>query len=226
MSIVSQTFGVAGQVGVTPRRVQLTVTDSLSVLMTPGYLTQSNLSPNAAYPTDIFDIVYGYNTSTGVGTYIQMLPLILAGGVISLYQAPSVLNKNITLLQSDVQAAYATPVLLLDAPAAGYGNTIIAGSVTTVVGTAFANGGVGVIQYSSTPHGAGGFAMNGTFPAAEITAATSQYYIGLPFTQGGTVATSAIAGLGVYFSNQTSAFTGGANSKVIISLQYAIVPMA
>ncbi|TAL08455.1 MAG: hypothetical protein EPO02_12760 [Nitrospirae bacterium] len=226
MSIVSKTFGVAGLVGVTPRRVQLTVTDPITTVQQAGYLTQAELLPDAVYPTDIFDIIYSYNTNTGTGTYAQMVPVISVGGSIQLYPALYPSNTTITLTPAQVNGAYAAPVLLIPAPPSGFGNVISYGLLTTVVGTAFANGGVGVLQYTAGAHGTGGSAITGTIPAAEITAASSQVYIIASYVQAGVVATSAISGFGIYFSNQTGAFTGGANSKLTFSLQYYTVPMA
>lgn len=83
MSIISQTFGVAGQVGVTPRRVQMVVTDSLSVLTASGYLNEHSLQPNTVYPTDIFDVIYAYSSNSGIGTYGEFLPII-SNGLITL----------------------------------------------------------------------------------------------------------------------------------------------
>jgi len=78
-------FGFAGQVGVTPRRVQMVVTDSAATLTTANYLNQNGILPNTVYKTDIFDIIYSYNTATQAGTYAQFLPSIAAStGIITL----------------------------------------------------------------------------------------------------------------------------------------------
>lgn len=84
MSIVSQTFGVAGQVDVTPRRVQLTVTDNFAAITTAGYLTEKGISPYVVYPTDIFDITYAYNNATGTGIYGEFICTISSSGLITL----------------------------------------------------------------------------------------------------------------------------------------------
>ena len=90
MSIVSQTLGVAGQNDVSPRRVQMTVTDSLGTITTAGYLNSDVLQPDVVYPTDIFDIIYSFNTATGVGTYGEFLPSFGAQGVITLVASEAV----------------------------------------------------------------------------------------------------------------------------------------
>ena len=79
MTIISSTFGLLGQDGVTPRRVQLVTTDDLSTITTAGYLTEQGINPAFVYATDIFDVIYSYNTNTGTGTYIEMVPSIVAG---------------------------------------------------------------------------------------------------------------------------------------------------
>jgi hypothetical protein len=79
------TAGLPGQNGVTPRRVQIVTTDSLSQVTTAGYLTEGKLLPYTIFPTDIIDMIYSLNEATGVGTYGQFLPTITAG-VITLTQ--------------------------------------------------------------------------------------------------------------------------------------------
>lgn len=86
MSIVSSTFGLAGQTGVTPRRVQLVVTDDYAVLTAAGYLTQNGVNPAYIYPTDIFDVIYNYTAGNISGSYGEFLPSI-SSNIITL--APS-----------------------------------------------------------------------------------------------------------------------------------------
>lgn len=92
MTIVYKNFGVAGQVGVNPRRVQLIVTDNLSTVTTAGYLNPEALIPDTVLTTDIFDCIYSFNKATKVGSYIELLPTI-SGGVITLNAA----EGNVTL---------------------------------------------------------------------------------------------------------------------------------
>lgn len=105
MSIVSMNFGFVGQEGVHPRRVQMVVTDGLTALTTAGYITVQSLSPNTVYPTDIFDIIYSYNTSTNAGTYAVFLPTIASNGSITL--ALDVSEGNVILpVIADHMAAF------------------------------------------------------------------------------------------------------------------------
>jgi len=105
MSIVSMNFGFAGQEGIHPRRVQMVVTDGLTALTTAGYITVQSLLPNTVYPTDIFDIIYSYNTSTNTGTYAVFLPTIASNGSITL--ALDVSEGNVLLpVIADHMAAF------------------------------------------------------------------------------------------------------------------------
>jgi len=88
MGIVNATFGLLGQDGVQPRRVQLVTTDNLATITKAGYLTEQGINPSFIYPTDIFDTIYNYNVNTTVGTYIELLPTIF-NGVITLNAASS-----------------------------------------------------------------------------------------------------------------------------------------
>ena len=92
MTIIYKNFGVTGQVGVHPRRVQLIVTDSLATLTTANYLQPESLLPSVVYATDIFDCIYNYNKTTKSGSYVELLPTITAG-VITL----NVAEGNVTL---------------------------------------------------------------------------------------------------------------------------------
>lgn len=124
MSIVSQTFGVAGQVDVVPRRVQLTVTDNLATLTTPGYLTEKGISPYSVYPTDVFDIIYSFNVSTGVGTYGEFLCITTSAGRVTLFPA-----------QSTNEVVAWTPTL-------SFGGNSVGITYSAQIGTYVANGNV------------------------------------------------------------------------------------
>ena len=78
MSIVSYTFGVVGQNGVSPRRVQLITTDGLSAVLSTGYL---NPYLNQIYTTDIIDVIYSFNTSTNTGIHSEFLPIFSSGNI-------------------------------------------------------------------------------------------------------------------------------------------------
>jgi len=132
-----------------------------------------------------------------------------------------ILSASISLNQAAVQAAYATPFQII----AAVSNKIIVPVQATVYTNfqtaAFANGGVAILQYDSTAHGAGTNALAATIPSAEITAASSQIY-----SLEGAIATAltGITNKGLYFSNQTQAFTAGnAASTVVVTVSYYLI---
>ncbi len=107
MTVISQTFGLMGQEGVTPRRVQMVVTDSLSAVTTANFINPKAIQPSVVYPTDIFDIIYGFDTTAGVGTYGEFLPTITSG-VITLTETPTNLVGPVTVMASTTSATPGT----------------------------------------------------------------------------------------------------------------------
>lgn len=91
MAIVYFSVGELGQDGESPRRNKLISSDSLSVITQPGYLNNTNTSAKQVFPTDVFDIIYGYTASStfasisafGTGTFGQFIPSF-SSGVITL----------------------------------------------------------------------------------------------------------------------------------------------
>jgi hypothetical protein len=146
-------------------------------------------------------------------------------GVLSLNPGYAVQTAVVTMTASQVVGAYATPVALIPAPTAGFGILLLNAAVVTEVSTAFATGGVAIVEYGNVAHGAGTNALSATIPAAEINAASSQVYSMTGYIATTVTATSAISGLGVYFSNATGAFTVGTGSTVTISLAYMVLPI-
>jgi hypothetical protein len=127
MSIISQTYGLLGQDGVTPRRIQLVVTDDLATLLEPGYLNENNLVPSTVYATDIVDCFYLYNKMTQTGTYGEFFVTIEPNGVIvlSLLQAGGLKFWTPTIsftTPSDLAVVYSSQV----------GGYILSGNVVLV----------------------------------------------------------------------------------------------
>lgn len=234
MGILSITTNVAGQVGgmiggVVPRTVKMISTDNLATVSAAGYLNEVSLQGYTISNTDIIDMWYGavggFNSITSPGTLGTFTPSIV-NGVITLiaWQNPAQeLIASVTMTQAQILAASATPVQLIAAP--GAGNAIIVTHATVYTNfqtAAFTGGGIAIVQYGNTALGAGTDALAATIPAAEITAAASQLY-SLNGNTGN--ALTAISNLGVFFSNQTGAFTAGnAASTVVITLSYFVVP--
>jgi hypothetical protein len=130
------------------------------------------------------------------------------------------LTATVTLNATAVNAAYATPAALLAAPAAGTMYAVSAVYLYTNFGSAaFANGGVGVVQYGATVHGAGTNALSGTIAAANITAGASQVIL----TTGSTTALTGVTATGLFFSNQTAAFITGTGCTLTFIIKYNVI---
>lgn len=98
MAIRKSTIGLAGQVDIVPRRLQLEVTDNFAAITTPGYMTQKGISPSSVYPTDVFDVVYNFNEATGTGTYGEFTCTITVPGVITLIPSSSQQLNSLLIL--------------------------------------------------------------------------------------------------------------------------------
>jgi hypothetical protein len=139
--------------------------------------------------------------------------------------------SSTTLTQANVQGmSVATgvgvgPVQLIAAPGAGKSifihKVVLANNFNT---TAFAGGGVVVIQYDAVTAGAGVTAVSAaSIPANFVTAAASTTY-SLTGEVGGNVLFTVTANKGIYIANQTAAFTGGnAASTIVVNIWYSVV---
>jgi len=134
----------------------------------------------------------------------------------------TVATVSVTLNTSQVTGMFATPVQLIATPGAGKLILVQEASVYTAStgNTAYASGGVAIIQYDNTANGAGTNAMATTIAAANITTATSKVLAGvLPST----TALSGVTNKGVFLSNQTGAFTNGTGTNVTVFLTYQVI---
>lgn len=154
--------------------------------------------------------------------------LIQAEGTVGLVQDSGIpanglqiLSASVALTQAQVQGMYATPVQIIAPVASKVIVPVQATFYTNFQTAAFAAGGVGVLQYAATVHGAGTNSLAATVPAAEITAASSQLY-----NLGANVANvlTGMTDAGVYMSNETQPFTGGnAASTFVVTVSYYLV---
>lgn len=140
------------------------------------------------------------------------------------YVSPPV-TVAVTLTAAQVDAAFATPFQILANPPSGFAYYVMSATFTVLSTghTAFAGGGVGILQYGVAGGGAGINALAATVPAAFIqSAANSTYRLG-------GIAAGAITGLaasGIWFSNQTGAFTAGTGSTLVITFTYYMAASA
>lgn len=71
MSIIAINVNTTGLIGdqVQPRRVTMITTDNLATITTAGYLNNQNLLGNTILPTDVFEVLYSFNTANQQGTF-------------------------------------------------------------------------------------------------------------------------------------------------------------
>lgn len=147
--------------------------------------------------------------------------LMVDSGIAAVNYQP--LTASVTMLTAGVTGAYAAPVQIV-AGVSGKAVVFLYGVITTEVSTAFATGGIAQIQWGNTVHAGGTLAASATIAAAEITAASSQLFTQDAVADATVIATSAVTGLGLYFTNATGPFTAGTGSTVTVSVQYMLVP--
>ena len=187
-----------------------------------GTIEDLSYSPSNAAKTKV--------VMANAATVVGQLPMFTdvngtigdSGILASSYQP---VTATVTMTAAQVNGAYAAPFQIVAAPASGFALMPIAAQIITVVNTAFTAGGVAILQWGNTVHGAGTAALDSTIPTAEITAAASQIYTqyGVPTTTATPIATA--NGLGLFFSNATQAFATGTGSTVTIAVTYMVVPV-
>jgi hypothetical protein len=123
-------------------------------------------------------------------------------------------SVSINLSAAQINGMYAAPVLVLAGIA---GKAIIVDTVQldlTGTATQFAGGGVANVQYDNTANGAG-TTCHADIAAAVFTGATALVKTHRISKDLSAIATSAIDGKGLYFSNKTAAFTTGTGTAVL-----------
>lgn len=209
--------------GTEPAIVRIATTDTYEVISAPGYITAQAaniaLANNGPFEWALSDsVLCWYQNDAGVGAWAFFS---ISPDFTSLNPLSGSVNSTILLTAAEVLAMFATPQLLVPAPGAGKALMVTNAQIVTEPVTPFAGGGAAIVQYGNAIHGAGTDALAATIPAAEITAATAQIYTVQGYGSG-TVSTG-ITDTGLYFSNATAAFTGGADSTVSVVLQYQVI---
>ncbi len=86
MTITSgPTIDFTGQIDTFPRRGKMVTTDNLTTIKTAGYLNQTSVV-GGFKNTDILDVIYSYNKSTGSGIY-NVMTVSISNGMVTLSQA-------------------------------------------------------------------------------------------------------------------------------------------
>ena len=211
---------LVGTVRVEPNFKYMVVGDSLATITATGYLNQIDLQSTPVSPTDVLQVLYNYSGTANSGTF-GVFSVTVVNGIITLNSLSRGSTVSVILSPAQIAAAYATPVLLTEAPGAGKVYLVSHAFIYTSVSSVFTGGGPAIVQYGPIVHGGGTNALSATIPAAEITAVSSQIY-----NSDGIAAGSIITGItnqGLYFSNATGAFAGGAGSSVAITLQLSTI---
>lgn len=164
------------------------------------------------------------------------IPLISANldfntGSLQVSQKLSALTYFI-LTGTEIQGMYSAPVTLLPTLSAVATNThyVITQCVFSIVGgtAPFAAGGDVYLQYGSTAHSSNSDASQRLPAATWIAASAPEAAFEISAAGGGSTDAGNLTSLytqntaGVYLSNATQAFTGGADALIIIALQYYI----
>jgi len=119
---------------------------------------------------------------------------------------------SVPITSAQILSMSATPIQLIPAPAAGK-NIIVDNTMFTMTTTStqYASGGPVVVQLGNTALGAGTSVLATNIPASTVTAAAGTSYTKV---NSPTSYTSS-AGVGLYLSNQTAAFTTGTGTAIV-----------
>jgi hypothetical protein len=125
-------------------------------------------------------------------------------------------HVKVSLTAAQLNGMYAAPVKLLDPQGAGKA-IIVTKAVFTITrtATAFANGGVSIVQYGSTVNGGGTQSLDSTIAAAVITGAAGTTVTVRNGAVISDLAAASIQNAPLYLSNQTAAFITGTGTGTI-----------
>lgn len=180
----------------------ITIGSGSATIDVAGSITPTVSSQNLGTSANPWGTLWLGNTATGIAIF----------GIEASLNAASVIAMN------------GTPVVLTGAPGIGKSIFIINAIISyNHAGSAFTSGGPIVLQYGNTAAGAGTSALNfASIPATFITAAVTQNIFAQGITGSSTpVATATTDDEGLYLSNQTGAFAGGAGSSINVKIIYA-----
>jgi hypothetical protein len=201
-----------------PSIVSIVTTDTLFTITQNGYLTSqaANIAAlnNGAFQWQLGDyaLIY-YAGGEGFFTvdYLTNLTFVAAT------QEKSI---NITVTSAQIQALYATPLLII--PAQGAHTWIVCTNSIYEFDygtTQYTAGGAFGLQYDSTVH-AGGTAASATLAAATINGFTANNGFTLAGAATGTMAS--MVNKGIYLCNATAAFATG-DSTITATIPYKVI---
>ena len=94
-------FDFAGQAGVLPSFPRIFTSESLATITSAGWI-DDKLTERGLEPTDIVEVMYGYNENTNVGTYGQFTVSISTDGVTTLVEYVSPASVTLPVANNDV----------------------------------------------------------------------------------------------------------------------------
>jgi hypothetical protein len=205
--------------GVDPQIVRIVSTDSLAVVSAVGYLAAQaaniKLLNNGAFQWKADDsVLIAYNGGNSFFNYNLSLDLLSPLGVVT---------TQVALTSAQIKAMYATPVLIVPAPASSQLVVLNQISFTYLYSTAqYTAGGAIGLEWGNVAHLAGDAASD-TLAAATFNGyAASNNFI---LTPDNTDTLAHTLGLGVYLSNATGAFATGSGT-LLVNVSYSVVNAA
>lgn len=133
--------------------------------------------------------------------------------------ADTIQHTQVALSSANILGMAAAPVACVAAPASGKAIIVLAAQFKiTRTGTAYANGGVVILQYGNAATGAGVQSLASTIAAAVVTGAagtTRSWRSGAMVTPVSDQATANFDALGLFVSNQTAPFITGTGTAVL-----------
>lgn len=201
--------------GVNPRIVRVTTTDSLATITTAGYLTSQATEIEALQNGDF----QWTDTDYCLVSYSDGEGFLKRDSVNNTFLTTGVITSQFFLTSAQIEAMYATPVLIL--PASGVGKIYVLGRIvcTYLFGTTqYTLGGALGLQWGNTAHLAGP-AASSTLAGATFDAYAASNNFEL--TPDNTDTLARIQNTGVYISNDTAAFATG-DGTLLVNLNYQI----
>lgn len=125
------------------------------------------------------------------------------------------LFTTVNLAAADILGMSASPVVVIPAVS---GKTIFIDSATFKMvrtSTAFANGGVVVLQWGTAGNGGGPLAIGSQIAAAHVTGSAGTFYTNVVGPTLTTTQNTSLEGIGVYVSNGTAPFITGTGTGTL-----------
>lgn len=204
-----------------PARLAVNATATVKYVKSVSGATTMAAPSLADLATPVASFAMGAQKITGVAN-----PTLAQDAVTKAYADDSLIHTVVVMTAAQVNGAYAAPFEIVPAPGANKMIMVQRINLVLIFGAAaFASGGVPIVQYDTTVHGAGTNSCGANLLAANVTAAASSTTRRFS-TDTDTVAVAGIANKSICFSNATGAFTTGTGCTLAVHVYYTIIPSA